>query len=122
MTRRREAGNGVLALLLLLALAAGAGAWNYNKNVEAEDDVYRPFKGYTDQALADLTEAYETRQSGDKKRFEQVSSRRVAARERGTVGSGILGHAHRRRTGAEGPRLSGLRAAARTSRRDRSRR
>jgi len=79
MKSRREAGNSVVALLLLLAIAAGAGAWNYNKNVEAEDDVYRPFKGYTDQALADLRGAYESRQTTDKQVFEKVTNRRVSA-------------------------------------------
>jgi hypothetical protein len=80
MTRRREAGNSVLALILLLAIAGGAGAWNYNKNVEAEDDVYRPFKGYTDQALADLAGAYEAQQKADQKAFDRITSRRVSAR------------------------------------------
>jgi hypothetical protein len=79
MKSRREAGNSVVALLLLLAIAAGAGAWNYNKNVEAEDDVYRPFRGYTDQALADLRNAYESRQTTDRQTFEKVSNRRVSA-------------------------------------------
>ena len=79
MKRRREAGSSLVALLLLLAIAAGAGAWNYNRNVAAEDDVYRPFKGYTDQALADLAEAYETRKKGDKKQLERASNRRVSA-------------------------------------------
>lgn len=78
MNRRREAGNGLIALMLLLAVAAGAGAWNYNKNVEAEEDVYRPFQGYTDQALADLRDAYETRQTGDKQQLQRVTSRRVS--------------------------------------------
>jgi len=82
MNRRREAGNSVVALLALLAILAGAGAWNYNKNVEAEEDVYRPFGGYTDQALADLAEAYETRQKSDKKSLQRASSRRVSAEEK----------------------------------------
>lgn len=79
MSSRRKAGNSVVSLLLLLAVAAGAGAWNYRKNVEAEEDVYRPFAGYTDEALADLAEAYETRQKGDEKRFDRATSRRVSA-------------------------------------------
>lgn len=82
MTRRREAGNSVIALLLLLAIAAGAGAWNYRKNVESEDDVYRPFKGYTDEALADLTEAYEGQKKDDKKRLDRATNRRVSTQEK----------------------------------------
>jgi hypothetical protein len=82
MKRRREAGYSVVALLLLLAIAAGAGAWNYKRNAEAEEDVYRPFQGYTDQALADLADAYEGRQKGDQKRFDQASTRRVAAEDK----------------------------------------
>ncbi len=82
MTRRREVGSSVLALLLLLLVAAGAGAWNYRKNVAAEDEIFRPFEGYTDQALEDLTEAYETRQVEDKQRLEATRSRRVTAQSK----------------------------------------
>jgi hypothetical protein len=82
MTRRREAGSSVIALLLLLAVAAGAGTWNYRKNAAAEDDVYRPFKGYTEEAVADLTEAYEAQRKGDKQRFDRATSRRVSTQEK----------------------------------------
>ena len=80
--RRREAGNSVVALLLLLVIAGGAGAWNYRRNLALEDDVYRPFRGYTDEALADLAEAYESRQDVDRQRFDAASSRRVNAQEK----------------------------------------
>ena len=79
MMRRREAGNSLVALLLLLVLLGGAGAWNYRKNVEAEEEVYRPFRGYTDQALADLMGAYGARSEQDQKVWDAAAGRRVEA-------------------------------------------
>lgn len=80
MSQRRQAGNSVMVLLLILASAAVAGTWNYRQNVAAEDDAYRPFRGYTDEAIADLMAAYEGREDKDQARYDRAAARRVEAR------------------------------------------
>jgi hypothetical protein len=75
--RRSEAGGGLVALLLLLAILVGAGAWNYRRNVVVEDDDYRPFRGYTDEAIEQLIDAYEGQHEHRSKRFEAAASRTV---------------------------------------------
>lgn len=77
--RRHQGGGGVLAGLLLLAALAGLGAWNYQRNVAAEQDVYRPYRGYTDEALEQMIAAYEQKHAGDTRRYERATARRVTA-------------------------------------------
>jgi hypothetical protein len=72
-----EAGGGVVALLLLLAILVGAGAWNYRRNVMVEDDGYRPYRGYTDEAIEQLIEAYEGQHEQRSQRFEAAAGRTV---------------------------------------------
>jgi hypothetical protein len=73
-----ETGRSVVALLLLLAILAGAGAWNYRRNAAAEEeDAYRPFRGYTDEAIAQLIEAYEAEHERTSSRFEKAARRKV---------------------------------------------
>jgi len=72
-----EAGAGVVALLLLLAIAAGAGAWNYRRNVAAEQNDYRPFRSYTDEAIEQLVQAYENDHERSEKSFESAARRNV---------------------------------------------
>lgn len=88
--RRLEAGRGVVALLLLLAILAGAGAWNYRRNSQAEEEEgYRPFRGYTDEAIAQLIEAYEDDHERTSERFEAAASRRVNAEGKAYFGEQV---------------------------------
>jgi len=75
--RRMEAGSSVTLLLLVLAVLVGAGAWNYRRNAAVEEDVYRPYRGYTDAAIEQLIDAYENEHERSSKRFETAASRRV---------------------------------------------
>jgi hypothetical protein len=75
--RRLEAGNSAIMLLLVLAILVGAGAWNYRRNAAVEEDDYRPFRGYTDEAIEQLIDAYENQHERSSKRFEAAASRRV---------------------------------------------
>ena len=75
--RRLEAGAGVAALLLLLAILAAAGAWNYRRNAALEEDDYRPFRGYTDEAIAQLIDAYEGDHESSTQRFETAANHKV---------------------------------------------
>jgi hypothetical protein len=75
--RRLEAGSSVTLLLFLLAILVGAGAWNYRRNAAVEDEAYRPYRGYTDEAVEQLIDAYEDQRERSSKRFEAAASRRV---------------------------------------------
>jgi hypothetical protein len=75
--RRLEAGGSVITLLLLLAILVGAGAWNYRRNAAVEEEDYRPFRGYTDEAIEQLIDAYEGQHERSSKRFEAAASRKV---------------------------------------------
>ena len=75
--RRLEAGSSVIPLLLLLAILVGAGAWNYRRNAAVEEEDYRPFRGYTDEAIEQLIDAYGDQHERSSKRFEAAASRKV---------------------------------------------
>ena len=75
--RRLEAGSSVVPLLILLAILVGAGAWNYQRNAALEDNAYRPFRGYTDEAIKQLIDAYEGEHERTSKRFEAAAGRQV---------------------------------------------
>jgi hypothetical protein len=75
--RRSEAGSSVATLILLLAILVGAGVWNYRRNAAVEEDDYRPFRGYTDEAIAQLIEAYEGQHEHKSQRFEAAARREV---------------------------------------------
>ena len=67
----------MITMLLLLAILVGAGAWNYRRNAAVEEDDYRPFRGYTDEAVEQLIDAYEGQHERSSKRFEAAASRKV---------------------------------------------
>jgi hypothetical protein len=75
--KRLEAGSSVILLLLVLAILVGAGAWNYRRNAAVEDEGYRPFRGYTDEAIEQLIDAYEDQHERSSNRFEAAASRKV---------------------------------------------
>lgn len=77
MRGRSEAGNGIVAVLLVLAILGGAGFWNYQRNLEAEKQVYRPFRTHTDEQLAQLSAAYESEKAGDAERYQNAAGRRA---------------------------------------------
>ncbi len=56
----KSGGGGLLVLLALVVLAMVGGAWNYQRNLglEAQQEGVRPFRGYSDEALEQLSEAY----------------------------------------------------------------
>ena len=75
--KRLEAGRSVIMPLLMLAILVGAGAWNYRRNAAVEEEDYRPFRGYTDEAIEQLIDAYEGEHERSSKRFEAAASRKV---------------------------------------------
>jgi hypothetical protein len=115
MARRHQAGNGVLTLLVLLALLAGAGAWNYQRNVAAERAEYRPYRGYTDEAIEQLASAYETKQTGDSKRYEAVAARRATAAGKAYFDEQVREFERVQRTGEAKKALQGELAESQTT-------
>jgi hypothetical protein len=79
----------VITLLLLLAVLVGAGAWNYRRNAAVEEDDYRPFRGYTDEAIAQLIDAYEGQHERSSKRFEAAASRNVKVQGKAYFGEQV---------------------------------
>jgi hypothetical protein len=75
--RRLQAGSSLVPLVLLLAILLGAGAWNYRRNTALEESDYRPFRGYTDEAIEQLIDAYEGQHERSSQRFEAAASRKV---------------------------------------------
>jgi len=82
MHERAEIGNSVSSLLLLLALLVGGAAFNYHRNLEAEKGADRPYRGYSEQQLADMLGAYEGRKDRQSERYEATTSRRAEAQGR----------------------------------------
>jgi hypothetical protein len=89
MRRRSEAGNTLAALALLLVILVGAGGWNYWRNVQAEAREFRPYRGYTDEAIAKLTAAYEAQRDHDKGRWEKAARRGVAVKDEAFLGDQV---------------------------------
>ena len=87
--RRLEAGNSLIALLLLLAILVGAGAWNYRRNVAVEEDDYRPYRGYTDEAIEQLIDADEDQHESSSKRWETAAGRDVKVQGKGYFGEQV---------------------------------
>jgi hypothetical protein len=87
--RRSEAGAGVVTLLLLLAILVGAGAWNYRRNAAVEEDDYRPFRGYTDEAIEQLIDAYEGQHEQRSERFEAAANRNVKVQGKAYFGEQV---------------------------------
>lgn len=87
--RREEAGSSVVPLLLLLAILVGAGAWNYRRNVAVEEDDYRPYRGYTDEAIEKLIDAYEDQHERSSKRWETAADRDVKVQGKGYFGEQV---------------------------------
>jgi len=87
MARRRKkekqggGGGTVLALLVLLAIVGGYGTWNYQRNLEAEAQVVRPYRGYSDADLAALESAYRGEVDALNARYAKVSGRKVKVKD-----------------------------------------
>ncbi len=72
----------LIGILVLLGLLGGVGYWNYERNVEAEEQVYRPFRGYSDGDVESMARAY--RAEIERYRKEWREAREVRTRAAGT--------------------------------------
>ncbi len=75
-------GGSILVLLVLLTAMMCGGAWNYQRNLklESEQQGSRPFKGYSDEALDQLLEAYEQDAVRLEQKYRVALGRRTGAR------------------------------------------
>jgi len=78
--KRTQMGSSIPQLLLLLVLLVGGAAFNYHRNLEAEAQEDRPYRGYSDQQLEDMLQAYEGRKEQQSARYESTAGRRADAR------------------------------------------
>ena len=76
-------GGSILVLLVLLTAMICGGAWNYQRNLEleAEQQGTRPFKGYTDEALAQLLDAYRQDAKRHEGKYQSALSQRQGVRQ-----------------------------------------
>jgi hypothetical protein len=88
--KSKEGGESrALVLLALIALMMCAGGWNYHRNLslEADDGGVRSFKGYSDEALEQLAEAYAEEADALRRRYESAMARRQGTQHK----NGLLG-------------------------------
>ena len=76
--RRSEAGGSVVSAVVLLGVLVGLGAWNFKRNLDAEAEVYRPFRSYSDQEVSDLRAATEAQNDRDSARHQRAAGRKVS--------------------------------------------
>lgn len=89
MASASNAGTHLGALLFLLLLLGGYGAWNYQRNLEAEAQVPRPYKSYSDEQLEQLLTAYETQADALDSRYEEIAGRRTRSRDTQLLGDAV---------------------------------
>lgn len=82
-------GGQVMLLLVLLAALGGYGTWNYQRNVEAEASVPRPYKGYSDEQLAQLESAYDAQVQALGARYDAAARQRSRSRDTGLLGEAV---------------------------------
>jgi uncharacterized protein HemX len=77
-------GKGLL-LLLLLAVLGGAGGYNYHRNMQAEiaEEGPRRLKGYSNQELAALAEAYQAEIEQFRQSVDAARRRKADTQDRG---------------------------------------
>jgi hypothetical protein len=83
------AGGSLLLLLLLLGVLGGIGSWNYKRNVAAETEAPRPFRGYSDDQLEQLRDAYAGKVDELSGRYQKLSGRRATAAGGKSLGEAV---------------------------------
>jgi hypothetical protein len=87
--KKKKRSRGQKLLILLLALLCGGGAWNYRRNLEAEAEVPRPYRGYTEAQLEQLITASRASLDGLVARYERASGNSIQARDQAFAGDQI---------------------------------
>ena len=86
---RKGGGGQLVPLLFLLALLGGYGTWNYQRNLEAEAAIPRPYKGYSDEQLAQLEAAYRAQVEALNQRYDAASGSRTRSKDVQLLGEAV---------------------------------
>ena len=87
MGKTKEGLGAFQSVLVVVLMIGGAGAflaWNFEQNEE-----FRPFKGYTDEGLAELASVYGEKFDQVDSRYEKITSSRPEIRERALLGESV---------------------------------
>ena len=97
----------VAAVLLVLALVAGLGTYNYLRNAAAEEEIFRPYRGVSDEELEELAAAYSEAVETANARYEAARGRGGGVRERHLLGQRVSEYERQRRRSARVRNLGG---------------
>ncbi len=89
MAKGSEGSNSFVQLLLLLAIVGGAGGWNFHQNLEAEKREHCPYRGYSEEDLDTLREAYAGHTDLTNDRYQKTVSKRAEARSLSLLGEQV---------------------------------
>jgi len=88
MANKGNGAGGSFLLLLVLMLGIGAaGAWNYQRNLalEEQEKGEQAFKGYSDEDLEALAQAYRQEIEALDRRYSSARRGRTSARDEGLL-------------------------------------
>ncbi len=72
--------------LILLVILCAAGGWNYHRNAVIDDAVPRPYRGYSDEELNQLTSAYQAEVEVQMARYRKsAAAKKVAVQDGGLL-------------------------------------
>ena len=97
--RRATEGKALPVILVLLAVLAGLGGFNYWRNLQAEREVFRPYRAYSERDLEQLIQAYEADLGRLNARYESARSRRTEAGGGALLGERVAAFERTRRAG-----------------------
>jgi hypothetical protein len=108
----KEGSSGKAVVGILVVLLVAGGAWNYFRNYRAEQQVFRPYRNYSEDQLGQLSEAYEANLEGLSARYGEAKSRRVEVKSGPLLGERVRAFESSQRAG-ERVRALGREAAKR---------
>jgi hypothetical protein len=90
-------GKAVVGVVLVLLVAAGAG--NYFRNYRAEQQVFRPYRNYTEDQLLQLVKAYEANLESLSTRYGAVKGQRAEVKSGPLLGERVRAFESAQRAG-----------------------
>ena len=104
---KRDVGVAI-SILALLVILGGAGEYNYQRNKAAEESAApRTYRGYSDDEIAALIQAYEREVEVLESRYAAAKGRNQEARGGGLIDEQIAEFERAQRTGASTRSMGG---------------